>query len=49
VLNFIETYFHVSPDKGDGSIEALIVVALFTLIVTLALRVGVGHGRKRQN
>jgi hypothetical protein len=41
VLNFIEHYFHFSPDKGDGSIEALIVVALFMLIVTLALRVGI--------
>ena len=48
-MNFIEAYFGVSPDKGDGSIEALIVVALFTLIVTLAFRAGIGHGRKRRN
>ena len=40
VLNFIEGYFGVSPDKGDGSIETLIVVVLFMLVVTLALRVG---------
>ena len=47
-MNFIETYFHVSPDKGDGSIEALIVVALFMLIVTLAMRVGTGHSPKKE-
>jgi len=38
VLNFIEEYFGVSPDKGDGSIETLIAVVLFMLVVTLAVR-----------
>jgi hypothetical protein len=44
VLNFIEAYFGVSPDKGNGSIETFIVVVLFMLVVSLALRVG-----KRRN
>ena len=40
MLNFIETYFGVSPDNGDGSIETFIVIVLFMLVVTLTLRVG---------
>jgi hypothetical protein len=39
-VHFIERYFGISPSDGDRSIEALILVVLFMLIATLALRVG---------
>jgi hypothetical protein len=38
-LDFIEQYFGVSPDNGDGSIEALSVLVVCILIVALALRI----------
>jgi hypothetical protein len=40
MLDFIERHLGVSPDGGDGSIEALLVVLLFTMIAWMALRVG---------
>jgi hypothetical protein len=39
-MNFIEQYFGVSPDNGDGSIEAVILVVsvmLFTSLIGLFL------------
>ena len=36
---FIERYFGVSPDNGDGSIEALSVLVVCILIVAFALRI----------
>jgi len=41
MLDFIERYFGVSPDNGDGSIESLSVVALIILLVVFVLRVGI--------
>jgi hypothetical protein len=35
-LNFIETYFGVSPDNGDGSLEIMALV----LLVALAALIG---------
>jgi hypothetical protein len=39
-VDFFERYLGISPDHGDGSLEALFVVVLFMMIVVLALRVG---------
>jgi hypothetical protein len=38
-LDIIEQYFGVSPDNGDGSIEALSVLVVCIMIVALALRI----------
>jgi uncharacterized membrane protein len=38
-LDVIEQYFGVSPDNGDGSIEALSVMVVCIMIVALALRI----------
>ena len=38
-LDLIERYFSVSPDNGDGLIEALSVLVVCILIVALALRI----------
>jgi hypothetical protein len=38
-LDFIERYIGVSPDNGDGSIEALSVLVVCALIVALAWRI----------
>ena len=40
MLDFIERYFGVSPDNGNGSLEALLVVVLFILIAAVAVRLG---------
>lgn len=39
VLDFIEIYFGISPDGGDGSLEAVLVVALFITITAIAMRI----------
>jgi len=36
-MDFVERYFGFSPDHGDGSFEAIILIALVTLISGLAL------------
>ena len=46
MLDFIERYFGVSPDNGNGSLEALLVVVLFILIAAVAVRSGTAR-RKR--
>jgi len=43
MLDFIERYFGVSPDNGNGSLEALLVVVLFILIAAVAVRVGIAR------
>jgi hypothetical protein len=48
-MHFIERYFDIFPDHGDGSIEALILVVLFMLITTVALWVGKTAEHKRAN
>jgi uncharacterized membrane protein len=37
-LDFIEQHFGVSPDDGNGLIEALAVLVVCIMIVALALR-----------
>ena len=39
VLDFIERYFGVAPDNGDGSIEYLLIMFLTILIVAITLSV----------
>jgi hypothetical protein len=37
MLDFIERYFGVSPDNGNGSIEALLILLLSILIAAAAV------------
>ncbi len=37
-MDFIEQWFGVSPDNGDGSLEWLWVVAITIAVVAIALR-----------
>ena len=37
-MDFIEQWFGVSPDNGDGSLELLWVVAIALAILAIALR-----------
>jgi hypothetical protein len=39
-VDFFERYLGISPDNGDGSMEALFVIVLFMMIVVVASRVG---------
>jgi hypothetical protein len=41
MLDFIERYFGVAPDDGDGIIEFLLFVFLIILIVAIALRLNI--------
>jgi len=36
-VDFIERWFGFSPDHGDGSFEALLLVALVTIVTGIAL------------
>ena len=36
-MDFIERWFGFSPDHGDGSFEALLLVALVTIVTGIAL------------
>jgi len=36
-MDFIERWFGFSPDHGDGSLEAIILIALVTVITGLGL------------
>ena len=37
-MDFIEQWFGLSPDGGDGSLEALYLVALVSLIAAFVFR-----------
>jgi hypothetical protein len=37
-MDFIERYLGISPDRGDGSVEVLLLLVLTRIIVGLALR-----------
>ena len=37
-MNFIETWFHLSPDNGSGTTEVMYVVVAATLVVGLLVR-----------
>ena len=36
-MDFIERYFGFSPDHGDGSFEAMLLIELVTIITGTAL------------
>jgi len=44
-MDFIERYLGFSPDHGDGSFEAMLLIALVVVITGLAL--GYFHNAKR--
>ena len=37
-VDFFEQWFHVDPNHGNGSLEALIIVAAIVLVLTLLFR-----------
>jgi energy-converting hydrogenase Eha subunit A len=39
MLDFIERYFGVAPDNGDGSIKFLLVMFLIVLIVAIVVAI----------
>lgn len=41
-MNFIEQWFGVSPDGGDGSLETLYIVALLAAVAAIVLRGRIG-------
>ncbi len=43
MLDFIDRYFGASPDNGNGSLEALLIVVLFILIAAVAVRFGIAR------
>jgi len=45
-MDFIERYFGLSPDGGDGSIEAIVLVLLVTLGALVGLRLPLGGDAK---
>jgi hypothetical protein len=45
-MNFIERYLGLSPDGGDGSIEAIALVLLVTLGALIGLRLPIAGNAK---
>jgi hypothetical protein len=41
-MDFIEQWFHVSPDGGNGSLEVLYIVAIVAVILMILFRRRVG-------
>ena len=41
MLDFIERYLGVAPDKGDGIIEFLLSVFLIVLMVAIVVRLNI--------
>lgn len=37
-MDFFEQWFHVDPDHGNGSLEALVIVAVIVVVLTLLFR-----------
>ena len=37
-MDFIERWFHVSPDGGNGSLEVLYIVAILAVIAMVLFR-----------
>ena len=35
-MDFIEAWFGISPDGGDGSAEAMVVVVLVAIVIAVA-------------
>lgn len=45
-MDFIERYFGLSPNGGDGSIEAIALVLLVTVGALIGLRLPIGGDAK---
>lgn len=37
-MDFIERWFHVSPDGGNGSLEALYIIAILSVVMGVLFR-----------
>jgi hypothetical protein len=37
-MDFIEQWFHVSPDNGNGATEIIYIIAVASLVVVLSCR-----------
>ena len=37
-MDFIEQWFGISPDGGDGSLEALYIIAFFVVVTGITFR-----------
>ena len=37
-MDFIERWFGISPDGGDGSLEALYIIALVAVVAAITFR-----------
>jgi hypothetical protein len=46
-MDFIEQWFHMSPDNGSGALEIMYVVAVALLVVVLSCRRGIAVHRSR--
>ena len=42
-MDFIERWFHVSPDGGNGSLEVLYIVAILAVIAMVLCRRQLGN------
>jgi hypothetical protein len=38
IMDFIEKWFGISPDGGDGSLETLYLIAIFFVIAAVVFR-----------
>jgi hypothetical protein len=47
-MDFIEQWFGISPDGGDGSLEALWIGALIVVVLAVALRKRIIAGLSRR-
>jgi hypothetical protein len=37
-MDFIERWFHISPDGGNGTLEAFYIIAVFVVIIVALVR-----------
>ncbi len=48
-MDFIEQWFGISPDGGDGSLEALWIGAIVVVVLAVAFRKRIIAGFSRRN
>ena len=48
-MDFIEQWFGISPDGGDGSLEALWLGAVVVVVLAIAFRKRIIKGFSRRN
>ena len=41
-MDFFEQWLHIDPDHGNGSLEALVIVALIAVVLIVLFRVQLG-------